>query len=124
MVCGLVCALVMLSPVLELDLDKLAVSMAVYEQQAQTILETEEEETKRLERTYIEEQCQAYILAKAAQQGTAVTAVTVQAQWDDEALVWYPWSVTVTGSYDETLSRCMEAELGIPAQRQEWRDNE
>jgi hypothetical protein len=47
----------------------------------------------------------------------------VQARWDDQALVWVPWQVTLDGAYDGTLSRAIETQLGIPAQRQEWSGN-
>jgi hypothetical protein len=123
MVCGIVCALAMVSPVLELDLDSLAVSMAAYTQQAQSIVDAAEQEEKMMERTYIEQQCQAYILAKAAQEDSGVSSVSVQARWDDQALVWVPWQVTLDGAYDGTLSRAIETQLGIPAQRQEWSGN-
>jgi hypothetical protein len=72
------------------------------------------------ERTYIEEQCGAYILAKAAKLEAQVSSAAVQARWDDEALVWVPWQVTVAGAYNEALAQAIETELGIPAQRQEW----
>lgn len=120
LVCGLVCALAIASPVLEIDIDKLAVSMAEYQQQAQMVTEQAEEDAKMLERTYIEEECEAYILAKATEADAAVNGVSVSARWDDEALVWYPWQAALDGPYNEALSKILEAELGIPRQRQEW----
>ena len=75
-----------------------------------------------LERTYIEEQCAAYILAKAGQVGAEVESVSVRAQWDDGALVWYPREAVMTGRYSEALARAVEAELGIPPERQSWRE--
>jgi hypothetical protein len=120
MVCGIVCALAMVAPVLELDIDSLAVGMASYSQRAQSIIQSEEESAKMQERTYIEEQCGAYILAKAAKLEAQVSSAAVQARWDDEALVWVPWQVTVAGAYNEALAQAIETELGIPAQRQEW----
>ena len=122
MVCGLVCSLAVASPLAQMDIDSLAAGMAAYGQQAQKITEKEEEEQKLLERTYIEEQCAAYILAKAAQIGAAVESVSVRAQWDDSALVWYPREAVMTGRYDEALTRAVEAELGIPSERQTWRE--
>ncbi len=124
LVCGLVCALAIASPILRLDIDSLAVGIAAYEQQAEKITRQAEEEEKMLERTYIEEKYAAYILAKATETGASVQDAVVLAQWNDEALVWYPWQVTLYGTYSAELSRSIESELGIPAGRQEWRDNE
>jgi hypothetical protein len=123
MVCGIVCALALAAPVLELDIDSLAVGMAAYEQQAQSIVGTAEEESKMMERTYIEDACQTYILAKATELDSPLRDVSVTARWDDQALVWYPWQAVLTGDYDQTLSRLLEAELGIPEERQEWRND-
>ena len=123
MVCGLVCALAIASPLLELDVGSLAVGIAEYRRQAQTIGETAEEEGKMLERTYIEEQCAAYICAKAEEIGAAADGASVLARWDDGALAWYPWQAEIDGPYSRALSRCIEGELGIPAERQTWRDD-
>jgi hypothetical protein len=124
MVCGMVCALAMVAPVLELDMDSLAVGMASYTQRAQSIIQSEEETAKMQERTYIEEASAAYILAKAAQLEAQVPSASVQARWDDEALVWVPWQAVMAGPYQKALSQAIEAELGIPAQRQEWEADE
>lgn len=122
--CALVCALAVAGPLARLDFDGLAASIARYEQQAQIITGQAEEEAKMMDRTYIEEQCQAYILAKAAEAELAVKGVSLSARWDEEDLVWYPWTVTVQAPYDQRLSELIESELGIPAQRQRWRDDD
>ncbi len=120
LVSTIVCTLALVSPVLEIDLDDLAVGFAEYEQMAESVVEQSEEETKMLNRTYIEEKYEAYILDKAAATGATVQEVSVTARWDEEALVWYPWQAVLSGVYDEALSQTIEAELGIPAERQEW----
>lgn len=120
LVCGIVCALAMVSPAAELDIEDLAVGIAEYEQMGQSITQQSEEEAKMLNRTYIEEACEAYILDKAEQADIAVTGVSVTARWDDEALVWYPWQVELEGPYSLWLSQTVEAQLGIPASRQTW----
>ncbi|MCD8322870.1 MAG: hypothetical protein LUC89_08315 [Oscillospiraceae bacterium] len=124
LVCTIVCTLALVSPVLELDLDDLAVGFAEYEQMAESVIEQSEEESKMLNRAYIEGEYEAYILGKAVETGVTVEEVSVTARWDEEALVWYPWQAVLSGVYDETLSQTIEAELGIPAERQEWTDDE
>ena len=123
MVCGVVCALAVATPLLRLDTESLARGMAAYRQQAEALTAAEEEEGKMLERTYIEEECAAYICAKAAELGTAVRGAHVQARWDDAGLVWYPWSSAVDGAYSAALSAAVEGDLGIPPERQEWTDD-
>lgn len=123
MVCGIVCALAIASPLLTLDMDAVSVGLEEYREQARILQENGEEEGKLMERTYIEEQCAAYILGKAEESAAAVDSVSVEACWDDEALLWYPWSVQVEGVYNAGLSRAIEGELGVPAERQSWRED-
>ena len=118
MVCGLMCALAVASPLVQLDPDRLASGLAELRQQAQNITENGETEQKMLERTYIEEQCAAYISARAAEMGAPAGDVTVQARWDDGARLWYPWTAELTGPYRAALADRIEADLGIPAERQ------
>ena len=123
MVCGVVCALAVASPLIKLDPESLAVSMAEYRRQAEILAANGEEEGKMLERTYIEEECAAYICAKAAEKGAEVKDASVLARWDDGGLVWYPWSATVDGAYSPDLASVIEGDLGIPPERQEWSDD-
>jgi len=123
MVCGIVCALAVASPLLTIDVGTIAAGMARYAQQAEKLSLEGEEERKMLERTYIEEECSAYICAKAAQTGALISGASVLARWDDDGLVWYPWSVTVEGVYDPVLSNIIEGDLGVPAERQEWQSD-
>lgn len=123
LVCALVCALAIASPLLQLDIDTIAAGIASYQKRAEEITAQAEDEEKMLERTYIEEKYAAYILAKATEAGASVTDAAVLARWDDKELVWYPWEATLYGTYSPELSRSIEADLGIPAQRQDWSDN-
>ena len=122
-VCGLMCALAVASPVVKLDMDAVAAGIAVYGQRAQKTVEQSEEETKMLNRTYIEEQYEAYILGKAAEAGIDVDGVDLTAQWDEGSLLWFPWQVAVDANFDGGLSSLIEAEMGIPRERQTWRDD-
>lgn len=120
--CGLMCALAVAGPVVKLDFQGLAASIAAYERRAEEITSQGSEEAKMLNRTYIEERCAAYILGKATEaEAVAAGGVSVTARWDETDLVWYPWSVTVDAPYSSRLSAVIEGELGIPAERQNWR---
>ena len=121
MVCGIVCALAIASPLLTIDTEKLAADMARYRRQAEALSLEGEEEMKLLERTYIEEECAAYIGAKAAETGTEIRGASVSARWDDDGRVWYTWSAVIDGAYDPELSNIIERDLGVPGERQEWR---
>ena len=120
LVCGVMCALAIAGPIMRLDAEKFSVNIAAYEQAAQKVTQSAEEEANLLERTYIEDQCAAYILSKATGTQAALTGAKVSARWDDGALVWYPWAVELQGEYNRALSAAIEAELGIPARRQSW----
>lgn len=120
MVCGVVCALAVAGPLLRLDMESLASSMAEAARQARIVTEGAEEEEKMLERTYIEERYAAYILAKGVALGTDLEAAAVRARWDDKALLWYPWEASLTGTWDRALADAVEGDLGIPAERQHW----
>lgn len=120
LVCGIVCALALASPVVKLDVGSLSAGMAGYEKRALEITQDAEEEKKMLERTYIERECAAYILAKATETGADVTDAAVLARWDDGLRAWYPWQATLTGTYSAALAEAIETELGIPAGRQDW----
>lgn len=120
--CGLLCALALAGPLLKLDGEQLSVGLAVYEQAARAAVEGAQEEAKTVERAYIEEACAAYILGKATETGAGVSGVSVTAKWDGENGVWYPWTVTLSGVFHEGLSRQIEADLGMPVQRQIWEE--
>ena len=118
MVCGIVCALAVASPLMGLDMDALASGLAEYRLQAQRSAAEGEEEGKMLERTYIEEECAAYICDAAARREIVIDGASVEVRWDDAALVWVPHGARVTGAYSPELSALIERELGIPAERQ------
>ena len=120
LVCGIVCALALISPLLTVDVTELSAAMAAYGQTAQIITQNVEEERKMMERTYIEEKCAAYISDKAAALGAGPAFAAVTARWDEEDLVWYPYAAEIGCRYSGALSAAVEAELGIPAERQSW----
>ena len=59
---------------------------------------------------------------RAAALGADLSSVDVTARWSDEGF-WYPWSCTLTAAeYSAALSESVEANLGIPAERQSWEE--
>lgn len=120
LVCALVCALAMLSPVSELDPGVLSAGMAAYRQQAEALTAQEEEQAKLVTRTYIQDECETYILTQAQNLALSVGEVTVLARWDTAQAVWYPWEVSLQSEYRKELAEVIEADLGIPEERQQW----
>lgn len=119
--CGVVMAAALLSPVAALDTEALPKAMARYSEAARRQAESAAESADRLNRTIIESECEAYILDKAAQLGLDGLRAEVTARWSDEGF-WYPWEARLGGpeSGRAELGRLIEAELGIPAERQSW----
>ena len=77
-------------------------------------------------RVVIEQECEAYILDKAALHGiTCRVKVTCKA---GEEGVWLPWAVEFLEPTSESgrniLTRIAEEDLGIPPQRQSFVDEE
>ena len=63
---------------------------------------------------------------KARETGEELGSVQLQMRWSSEGC-WYPESVTLTGEMSmagrSSLENAIEAELGIPAERQYWSEN-
>lgn len=70
----------------------------------------------------IEEKTEAYIWDKANQLGLDCT-VTVTVSPGENGIP-LPESVVVRGAYSGELAMCMEEEVGIPAQKQIWLEEE
>lgn len=122
--CGVVMAAALLSPVVELDMQALPEAIARYGEAARAVADGAEEEADRLNRTIIERECAAYILDKADALGLSASEVSVTARWSEEGF-WYPWECRVSCAEGgrAALSRAIEAELGIPPERQSWEES-
>jgi hypothetical protein len=123
LICGTVMVLALISPVLRFDFAAYSLSLAQYREAAEGIAAGAAESTDRLSRTIIEEECAAYILDKAQVLGVTCSAVTVSVKWGDGGC-WYPYEVYLEAQGQESaknsLAGIMEAELGIPCERQHW----
>lgn len=120
--CGVMLAAVLASPLLRADIPTLALSMAEYRRTAAELTEGAEAAEKQLLREHIEDQCAAYILREAHTLGAEELRVTVRTKWRDEN--WVPYEARVEGvlsaEVKNALGAYMEAELGIPRERQSW----
>lgn len=70
----------------------------------------------------IAEKTQAYILDKATRLGLTCT-VTVTTAAGESGLP-LPDTATIRGPYSEVLAECMAEEVGIPAEKQIWLEDE
>ena len=68
----------------------------------------------------IEEKTEAYIWDKASRLDLACTVTTAAG----ESGVPLPDGVTIRGPYSPELARCIEEEVGIPAEKQIWLEDE
>lgn len=126
MVCGLAMLAALISPFKTFDVTSYASALKKYEDQADDIASGASKKNDRLSRTIIEERCAAYILDKAGSQAAGLKA-DVTAKWNTEGY-WYPYEARLSGSCGEAekekLAGIIEADLGIPAERQYWSDTD
>ena len=109
--------LLVLQPVRKAALpDDVHMGLAEYEKQVETYRTKLEEERKKKLGTLIESETEAYILDKAARMGLTVR-IKVGTEENSEG-VPVPVSAELTGTPSRELSRWIEAELGIPVERQ------
>ena len=129
---GIACVAVMMiatiSPIKSIDLSDYSRTVFEYKTMAQEYANSGKANSENLNRLYIQEQCQAYILDKAENLGAEVQEAKVTAEWSNDGF-WYPVSCEVRYSSSDKkrkeLEVYIEAELGISNENQEWyRTNE
>ena len=118
---GLLLLAVLLRPLGSVDLSAVSLNLDAYRQTVeQRQAELEQEGQKELV-GLIEAELESYISDKAADMGlTLRVQVTVEPEGSG---VTVPVSVELTGPRSEVLSRWLETELGVPAERQVWNEN-
>ena len=117
---GLILLLVLLRPVLGADLGRLELDFDGYQAE---ISDRQEELAAAQTETLAEliaEETEAYIWDKAGELGVEVTTRVETRTGEDGIPV--PWSAELTGQRSGALSSYLEAELGIPAERQVWHE--
>ena len=70
----------------------------------------------------IKEKTEAYIWDKANRLGLSCTVSVTAAA--GESGIPLPDSAVIRGPYSEALARCIEEEVGIPAEKQIWLEEE
>lgn len=124
---GIACAAAMMiaviSPVVSIDLSDYSKTLTEYKLKAEEYASSGKIESENLNRLYIQDKCQAYILDKAKEIGADISEVTVTAEWTTEGF-WYPASCEIW--YDCTDEQRAELEvfigtqLGISKDEQKW----
>lgn len=125
------CSLAMLSCVLggvkTIDWDSYSLEISRYREREKTFLEHSSEIRDELDRRIIESECRTYVLEQAIRIGTPIRDISVRVDWSTEGL-WVPYAATIVGDLNEQdrgrLVRLLETELGIPRERQEWKDDD
>lgn len=122
----IVCSVVIISavaqPFIGVDFAAYALELARFEEREAEFLADNSELNDRLNRLVIEERYETYIMDKANELGAEVYSVEVSVQWSMDGF-WTPYSVQIScGSHagQKELSGRIEAELGVPAERQQW----
>ena len=122
-VCGITMITAIILPLVKLDFNDYSKSLAGYRLDAQKYADNGNENRENLNRLYIEEQCQAYILDKAEFLGADISSVRVCAEWSTDGY-WYPVSATIEGNCEDANRRKLEAiietDLGIGIDNQKW----
>ena len=124
LLCGVAMTAALLAPLLGSELPEYGLNLAKYRSQAELLTAGAEELSRNLDRSYIEDELQAYILDKATALGAELESVRVELQWSTGSGLWVPTAADLDGVYHPGLARLMEAELGIPERAQRWRSHE
>ena len=122
LVSGLLLALAILRPLAGQDWDKLEFDLDGFTLQASELSGSYRKNQQEALSAIIAEKTEAYIWDKANRLGISCSVtVTVSAS---EGGVPLPDSVLIRGPYSRELANCLEEEVGIPAEKQVWLEEE
>ena len=125
-VCSAVLISAVIQPLIGIDFAAYALELARVQEREAQFVESGGDLNDRLNRLVIEERCETYIMDKADELGAEIYSAEVSVQWSMDGF-WIPWSVRLgCGSGERGLRELgekIEAELGIPAERQQWSDD-
>lgn len=122
LVSGLLLALAILRPLAGQNWDKLDFDLDGFTLQASDLSDSYRKNQQEALSAIIAEKTEAYIWDKANRLGlSCAVTVTVSAS---EGGVPLPDSVLIRGPYSRELADCLEEEVGIPAEKQIWLEEE
>ena len=121
--CGIAMITAIVSPISTLDFSEYSESLAEYREYAENKADEGAQNSNKLNRMYIEEQCKSYILDKAESIGACVSDAKIGFEWSRSGY-WYPVSAEICADCpyveQEKLMAIIEAELGISRSAQDW----
>ena len=124
LLCGVCMAAALFSPLAgDAVLADYPLELSRYRSAGQALTDGAAALRQELDRDIIERRMEAYILDKAQVLGLELRGADVSLRWSTEG-VWLPASAELTGPYSEALARILESELGVPREKQHWRDDE
>lgn len=118
--CSAVLIVTILTPLKGFSFEEYALSLAKSRDNSDAVSSEGDKLNEHLNRLVIERECISYIEAKAEQNGINVSDIHLSMEWSTEG-VWVPYSLS--GKYSGNIDRLIgiiEAELGIPRERQSW----
>ena len=118
--CAAILILTILSPLKQLDIGEYALELAKNRELEASFMDDGKELNDRLNRLVIERECEAYIRDKATAMGIDAKAL-IRARWDSNGL-WIPYEIELDCARDERLEAEIIAGLGIPKERQIWKN--
>lgn len=121
--CTVLLMLSVVNGVKNMDMSAYALELQRYKELSESFSEQARESGERLNRLVIEQECEEYILNRAASLGLIGLEAEVTARWHTDGF-WVPDSVELRGSPTEKEKRQMEEwiaiDLGIGPEKQEW----
>ena len=124
---GIACAaalmIAVITPVASIDLSGYSKTLTEYKLKAEKYADSGIAESENLNRLYIQDKCQAYILDEAKEMGADIDEVTVSAEWSNDGF-WYPVSCEISYRCNDAKRAELEArigaQLGISKEEQKW----
>ena len=117
----------LLSGIRSLDRDLLGREIGRLRENEQRFRLEAQDVRERMDRLVIEEELRTYIQNKAGQKGLTLTDIQMELHWETEGC-WIPTGLTLRGSGNgdavSELIAELEAELGVPRERQRWIEDE
>lgn len=128
-VCGILCTVVLiisiLKPAMEIDFDVYALESARLFQLEESFSNDAKRAEDNLTKSVIQQKYCEYILCKAEDEGVGAIEVQIITRWNSDQ-IWVPYSCVIIGEVSTEQKRVLvdiiRDDLGIPEERQSWKD--